>query len=494
MNKTKKEIVDAYLEKYYNEVTTLKQSGNIRWESLVPKILIQDYLKGQDLDFSLTGEYIRKRFSYLTGKGALKIVEQTLEEQFTEIASPTFKPFFEDPEKEKSWIETEMKKLEIKGREQFLENILRSNPTDTRKPFCYEYKENAEKKTAEVKTETEVEIKTAEELFEHLELDSNKWKITNWWCKRSASGRYAVSANLKNIEHTSEGIHLTDEFITNLAKIQPIADSLLSDTLISSFFGKSIRPKSKASLLIPKQDAHWNKFDVDGKNSIEGRFANFSKILLGQLEKARQTNDIEEINYIIGSDEFNSEWTNLTTKGTPQQNILSHQEAFEKITNFNIETIKLLRYYTPKVNVILLNGNHDEFVGWHLAHVLKTVFSKIDSVNIDSEVQNTKVIAYKSNLMLLNHSDAIKPADLAAKFPIIAKEQWSQHSNYYVISGDKHHEKSHDYNGTIFYQVPQLSTSKSKWDDKQGYTTSKAEFIAFLFEEDGLASILRKNM
>ena len=206
------------------------------------------------------------------------------------------------------------------------------------------------------------------------------------------------------------------------------------------------------------------------------------------------TNQIEEINYIIGSDEFNSEWTGMTTKGTPQQNILSYQEAFEKITNFNIETIKLLRYYTPKVNVILLNGNHDEFIGWHLAHVLKTVFSKIDSVTIDSEVQNTKVISYKSNLMLLNHSDVIKPADLAAKFPIIAKDQWSQHSNYYCISGDKHHEFSHDYNGTMFYQVPQLSTSKSKWDDKQGYITSKPEFIAFLFEEDGLSTIMRKNM
>jgi hypothetical protein len=44
----------------------------------------------------------------------------------------------------------------------------------------------------------------------------------------------------------------------------------------------------------------------------------------------------------------------------------------------------------------------------------------------------------------------------------------------------------------MFYQVPQLSNAKSKWDDKMGFNTSKAELLTFLFEEDGLSNILRK--
>lgn len=104
------------------------------------------------------------------------------------------------------------------------------------------------------------------------------------------------------------------------------------------------------------------------------------------------------------------------------------------------------------------------------------------------------MIEFYSTLVLLNHGDAIKPKDLAAKFPIIAKDRWSQFSHYLVLCGDKHHEMSHDFHGTMFFQVPQLSTAKSNWDDKKGFITSKAELLTFLFEEDGLSNILRKQI
>jgi len=53
---------------------------------------------------------------------------------------------------------------------------------------------------------------------------------------------------------------------------------------------------------------------------------------------------------------------------------------------------------------------------------------------------------------------------------------------------------SHDFNGVMWYQVPQLSNAKSKWDDKMGYNTSKPELLTFLFEEDGLSNIFRKQI
>ena len=194
----------------------------------------------------------------------------------------------------------------------------------------------------------------------------------------------------------------------------------------------------------------------------------------------------------MGSDEFNSEWTGATTKGTPQSNIVSYQEGFRRISNYTIELIKLLRYYTPKVEVVLLNGNHDHNVSWHLAHLLEQVFSKNDSITIDSDLKNTKILEYSSNLILMNHGDEMKPKDLATKFPIIAKDKWSSFDNYFVITGDKHHEQAYDYNGVRTYQVPQLSTAKSSWDDKKGHLCSKAELVTFLFEQDGLSNILRK--
>lgn len=347
-------------------------------------------------------------------------------------------------------------------------------------------KEDKSKGTKEF-TFTADNIPSEEEIISHFNIDTTKYKISQIWHKTTPSGKYSISVNLLALKG-NQLVELDNDFINHLSKIKPLSNEL------NTISHKSTSQKQKACLVIPKQDSHWNKSDIEGRNDINERFKTFTKTLLHQLENVSKTHNLEEILYIIGSDEFNSEYMGTTTAGTPQQNILSHKESFEKISEFNIEIIKLLRFYSPKVKVMLLNGNHDHNVSWHLAHLLKHVFSKNTSIEINDSLENTKVYSYSENLILLNHGDRIKPKDLAAKFPIIAKDKWSQHSNYFVLTGDKHHEISHDFNGVMWYQVPQLSTAKSNWDDKMGFITSKAELLTFLFEEDGLSNILRKQI
>lgn len=360
------------------------------------------------------------------------------------------------------------------------------SPVSTTSPVSkYQYISGKQDNNSQEFTFTADNIPTNEEIIEHFKIDLTKFRINQIYHKTSFGGKYAITVSLLALTG-NQTIDLDNNFINKLSTIDPIEGL---DLIQNLYFDKP-----KACLFIPKQDSHWNKRDINGDNSIDYRFQSFTKCLLEQLEKVQKTNSLEEIVYIIGSDEFNSEWTGLTTKGTPQQNILSYQEAFEKISEFNIETIKLLRFYAPKVEVVLLNGNHDHNVSWHLSHLLTHVFSKSDSVIINNSLENTKLFSYKENLILLNHGDAIKPKDLAAKFPIIAKEVWSEHSNFYCITGDKHHEVSHDYHGVMWFQVPQLSNAKSNWDDKMGFITSKAELLTFLFEEDGLSNILRKQI
>ena len=53
------------------------------------------------------------------------------------------------------------------------------------------------------------------------------------------------------------------------------------------------------------------------------------------------SNNLENITYIIGSDEFNSEFTGMTTKGTPQTNTHTYQQSFEYICNHEV----LMKYY-----------------------------------------------------------------------------------------------------------------------------------------------------
>ena len=360
--------------------------------------------------------------------------------------------------------------------------------TTTNTPFQYVNGNEDKTKGTKLFTFTADNIPTEAEIVDHFNIDLTKYRISQIWHKTTPGGKYSISVNLQALKG-NETINLDEEFISKLSNIEPIVK--IETPLLDL---QSIHTKPNACLFIGKQDINWNKWDMNGNNSIEQRFATFTQTILIQLEKVLKTNTLEKVIYVIGSDEFNSEWTGATTKGTIQKDILTYDQAFEKVSEFSIEFIKLLRYYTTKVEVVLLNGNHDHNVSWHLAHLLKHVFSKNDSITIDTELVNTKILEYQSNLILINHGDEMKPKDLATKFPIIAKDKWSQFDNYFVISGDKHHEQAYDYNGIRTYQLPQLSNAKSLWDDKKGHLCSKAELVTFLFEEDGLSNILRKEI
>jgi len=384
---------------------------------------------------SIDGEYIRSRYKWFRKKGS----------EF--IKTPLFIPSIN----EEKYSFTDGKEDKSKGTKEF--------------------------------TFTADNIPTEEEIISHFNIDTTKYRINQIYHKTSFGGKYAITVSLL-ANKGNQTIDIDYNFIHKISNIQPIEKINLTVNKL-----KGSLPV--ASVIIPKQDAHWNKSDIDGNNSIEDRFVSFTKILLNQLEKTAKVNQIEEILYIVGSDEFNSEWTSATTKGTPQQDSISYTKSFEKISEFNIEIIKLLRFYSPKVKVMLLNGNHDHNVSWHLAHLLKHVFSKNETIEINDSLENTKFYSYRGTLTLLNHGDAIKPKDLAAKFPILAKEQWSNHTNFMVLTGDKHHEVAHDFNGVTWYQVPQLSPARSKWDDKCGHGTSKPELLTFILEEGHLSNIFR---
>lgn len=458
----KKEIVDKYLTDNWEIIKRQKLEKGFKWFDVAFKIAVETKYSDfstKDGRLLLSPEYVRGRYRLLKSK-----------------------PEFIDG----AWIPKIEKENLENWKKQCAEHFMASSPTQN---AIFVYTSGKEDKSSGKKefTFTASEIPTEAQIVEHFNIDLTKFKISQIWHKTTPSGKYSISVNLQALKG-NQTIALDEKFIEKLNSIT----NTISLPLDKKWFNSSEPNKPKASLIIPKQDAHWNKSDINGDNSIEDRFKQFTQLLLQQLEKATATNTLEEIVYIIGSDEFNSEATGETTKGTPQQNILSYNQSFEKISEFNIEIIKFLRFYTPKVKVLLLNGNHDHNVSWHLAHLLKHIFKKNESIDIDDNLLNTKTYSYKTNLVLLNHGDAIKPKDLAAKFPILAKEQWSQHSNYYVLTGDKHHEISHDFNGVMWYQVPQLSNAKSKWDDKMGYNTSKPELLTFLFEEDGLSNIFRK--
>ena len=373
------------------------------------------------------------------------------------------------------------------GQESIRNEAETSGYIDALEEAVVKYEEDLARGTGEIIFNSAEEIRSLDELIAKCKIDTDKWEITkyvqNYW-GNSKTPHWQVKAWMTN--KSTEQL-FQDSFVEFLKEYQPTSGQVpypIQNT-----------DKPLASLIINKQDSHLNKFDIDGDNDISKRFSNILQKVEVIVDQASLSNYIDTVYYIIGSDEFNSEFTETTTKGTPQQNILTYHDSFKRICEHEIAMIKMLLEKAINLEVIYVAGNHDEFVGWHMITWLDAYFKSNLRVTFDCSPKYRKYVSYGETAMMFNHGDAMKPAKLASIFPIEFREEWSNNKNFYIFTGDKHHEISIDFGGIKFYQIPAFSNAKSSWDEKNGYTGARAEVTGFLIDfEQGMTNIFKQYL
>ncbi len=343
------------------------------------------------------------------------------------------------------------------------------------------FEEDFKNNKAELTAETSKEVRSLDDLIKVCKIDVAKWDVTKY-TQSAMNGKFSIKAWLE----AKKGIDkVTTDFEEFLKNYQPAAITISKP---NAKFGNS-----EACLVINKQDSHLNKLDINGDNSIEDRFHEIYAATDNILRKASLTSDLKEIIYVLGSDQFNSEHSDMTTKGTPQKNLMGFHDGFEAICDHEIIMINKLLEVSQHVTVAFLAGNHDEFVGWHMVKWLEAYFRNEKRITFETGSEYRKYAKFSNSAFMFNHGDAIKPEKLAGLFPMEYKEEWSECDHYYIFTGDKHNTLAKDINGIQFYQIPALSKAKSSWDDKNGYTVSKPEMTAFLITEDnGLSDVYKE--
>lgn len=340
---------------------------------------------------------------------------------------------------------------------------------------------------AEVTAEVKEPIKTLEELIEKCKIDIKIWNVDryvqNIWGDPEKP-HWQVKAWLSK---KTQGDNFQKNFIEFLKTYNP--------TVYQQTSPQTSHSLPRGCLVINKQDQHLNKYDITGNNSMGKRFTAIHDRTKRILNQSIHSNKLDKIYYVIGSDQFNAEWTGTTTRGTKQENLATYHQTFESICNHEINMINMLIAYSNNVEIMYVSGNHDEYAGWHLITWLKAYYHGAPDIKFDTSPRYRKYARYGKNALMFNHGDAIKPPKLANMFPIEFKDEWSNCDNYYIFTGDKHHEITMDFHGIMFFQLPALSKSKSFWDDKQGHTCSKGELVAFLIDEnDGVSGILKQKV
>lgn len=350
------------------------------------------------------------------------------------------------------------------------------------------YKEDVKNGTAEISTDVKEEIKNLEDLIVKCKIDTEKWDVLryvqNFW-GNGDSPKWQVKAWLTP---KSKGSKFTDEFKTFLRTYRSPHERIQREN--------STIPASDLTdscLVINKQDAHFNKYDIQGRNDIIERFEIVENKVSKMVAKASLSNDLEKIVYILGSDQFNSEWTGCTTRGTPQQNLPGFQGAFELICDHEVRVIDSLLKSTNNLHILYISGNHDEYVGWHMIKWIQAYYRNQINLTIDTSHLYRKYVQYGTSALMFNHGDAMKPQALAQLFPVEFRDSWSDCENYYIFTGDKHREMNADFNGIKFYGIPALSSARGLWDHKQGYTGTKAEMTGFVISySNGMTDIYKE--
>lgn len=361
-------------------------------------------------------------------------------------------------------------------------NIL-SNASDSQLED-FEQKINREKGTGEVSFFSTKTALTDHQIYIECKMDPNTWVLTQVWQKKRATG-FTYSANFKLIKAESKAKTDFFDVLKNFKTDHKVVKNQVSTNL----------DKYNSCLILNKQDAHLNKYDDDGKNNIFSRFSVIKDKTKRILDKVNISSNLDKVVYVLGSDEFNSEWMNTTTKGTPQQNIMDYHESFTAICYHEIDIINLLLTYSNNIEVIYIAGNHDEFVGWHLLSWLKVYYKEQKNISFDISPNYTKYIKYSDSAICFNHGDAMSPETLARNFPIEFKKEWSSCNNYYIFTGDKHTDLSRNIGGIQFYRIPALDKSNSKWDKKNGYTIGKTEITSFLIgKNQGITDIYKEQI
>lgn len=241
-------------------------------------------------------------------------------------------------------------------------------------------------------------------------------------------------------------------------------------------------------------------FDIhigrEGTPTHTGQVINFNTQVsdidqsINSLISRIQFTRLEKIVLPIGSDFFNVDGPNGTTKGTPQDNTRDLPSMYHIGLKILTDTIHYLTGFAP-VEVIFVPGNHDKNISNYLAISLATIFQSNKRVTVDYTPISRKYIRYGITTIGFAHGELPlqKYADL---LPYEAREDFAKSEYWEYLIGDKHHEEGYKKgvyrehflkeDGVVVRRLSAL-TKTDRWTYDNGYTTSKRRAYGIIYDK-----------
>jgi hypothetical protein len=326
----------------------------------------------------------------------------------------------------------------------------------------YSYQEEGERAII-CATLDEDAIKTDANLIKALNIDVNIWEIYKkkigkqpaWRKDRKVDWIVENGEVLSGEVHDSGKIKVVPVFVvqvwlrrkTELIRVKPEIETLLAELRSNAPKVPKIKyPTLPNGLLyeVMIPDIHFGKLtwnDESGQDYDIKIAETAVKNALARLLLYCEKYDIKKILIPIGNDFFNTDnKEETTTHGTPQQEDTRWSKTFRKghqLARYMIDQCALI----APVDVMIIQGNHDEQRTFYLGEVIDAVYSKNPNVTVDNRTKKRKYYAFGKNLIGFTHGYWEAYEKKLNLMPYEAPDLWAKSLWREWHTGDKHHEE-----------------------------------------------------
>ena len=336
-----------------------------------------------------------------------------------------------------------------------------------------EIHEDLETGTAKITAIASEEPRSAEEIIKILNIDTTRWKLSQYWNKEK-DHRWLVSALITRLPEEQQTQFSFLELLQDY-KVPKIPAPEYTLTDITSH-------KEKVCGVFSLQDLHFGKTGNEDMGQI---LVDAVKYLIG---KAHVSYGLNKLVVVVGPDTLNMDtFGGTTTKGTPVENSESATQAYLKAFESICEAIITLSSFAPEIEVIFIPGNHDRLSSFHLLHAVSQAFTGWKHITFNIDYAERKVITYGSNMLCFEHGD-VHAKNNPLVFAVEFSKQWGDSAWRMLYTGHYHGRKAKEYvteneeHGFITRIIPAL-TSSDYYHYHNKYVGNKRSALLHIHDE-----------
>ncbi len=336
-------------------------------------------------------------------------------------------------------------------------------------------RENLDTNTKQLEAIATTEPKTPEEIIALLNIDTTRWKLSQYWNKQKKD-HWIVSALVTAIKQTEQDVlaEVLKNFSPKKVEVH-IADFPNNPVATSNYCG-----------VFSVQDIHF------GKEGNELVILDFKNAVIDVATRVGKMHMLDKLIYVIGGDLLNADtFSGTTTSGTPVDNGMTPVKAYGEAFEALFWAIYQLSTITSDLEVVYVPGNHDRLSSYHLAHALSKAID-LPNVTFNVEYSERKVITWGNNFFAFEHGD-VNTKDAPMVYAFEFPQDWGATKYRTLYTGHYHMKKTtsfvseNEIHGFAVKIMPSLSRT-DYWHYHNKFVGSKRSAIMDIHEKyDGKA-------